>query len=315
MSMSRVSVPRMSVPGGPPNFVIMGAMKCATTTLHDQLSLQPGVFMTTLKEPLFFSDDDVYARGLDWYLSLFAAAAPDDICGESSTHYTKLPTYPQALTRLQQHAPDVKLIYVMRDPIERLVSQYVHEWSQRAISGALTQAIKRHPELYQYSQYSMQLRPYLEAFGPGCVLPVFFERIKQDPRSELARVGEFIGMKQPAIWQTETAHSHSSRDRLRKSPVRDAIVNAPLLRDIRQNLVPKSVRQWVRGLWQMQERPKISESDRAWLSAKIDPDLALLGEWLGLELSCQNFSSTVAQSPCPEWVSETCPGIKQMKAV
>ena len=54
-----------------PDFLIVGAMKCATSTLHDQLSLQPGIFMTELKEPNFFSNDEQYCKGLDWYLSHF----------------------------------------------------------------------------------------------------------------------------------------------------------------------------------------------------------------------------------------------------
>lgn len=290
-----------------PDFIIVGAMKCATTTLHEQLSAQTGIFMTALKEPQFFSDDDVYAQGLDWYLDLFSAATPDELCGESSTHYTKLPTYPHTIDRLKAYAPNVKLIYIMRDPIERLVSQYVHEWSQRVISSPLSSAIKSHAELHQYSLYSMQLRPYLEAFGPRQVLPVFLERIKQSPEAELARIGRFLALEEPTVWQIETAHRHSSRNRLRRSPLRDAIVNAPVLSDIRQNLVPKSVRRWVKGLWQMQERPELSKRDRTWLAEIINPDLAILGEWLGLEsLTCENFTSVVTQSQ-PEWAIQSCP--------
>ena len=69
--------------------------------------------MSTPKEPYFFSDDPQYAKGLDWYTSLFDDAADRDICGESSTHYTKLPTYPQTIKRMRQHAPNIKLIYVI----------------------------------------------------------------------------------------------------------------------------------------------------------------------------------------------------------
>ena len=54
-----------------PNFIIIGAMKCATTSLHDQLAAQSGIFMSTPKEPNFFSDDDAWRRGLDWYWGLF----------------------------------------------------------------------------------------------------------------------------------------------------------------------------------------------------------------------------------------------------
>ncbi len=57
-----------------PDFLIVGAMKCGTSTLAAQLGAQPGLFMTTPKEPNFFSDDDVYARGMAWYRALFDAA-------------------------------------------------------------------------------------------------------------------------------------------------------------------------------------------------------------------------------------------------
>ena len=80
-----------------PDLIIIGAMKCATSTLHDQLARQPGLFMSVPKEPNFFSDDAQYARGFAWYTSLFADARPGTIRGESSTHYTKLPTLPNTV--------------------------------------------------------------------------------------------------------------------------------------------------------------------------------------------------------------------------
>lgn len=283
-----------------PQFIIMGAMKCATTTLHEQLNAQPGVFMSEPKEPNFFSDDDQYKKGMDWYLELFSEAGAADICGESSTHYTKLPTYPEALPRLQRHLPEVKLIYVMRHPIERLISQYVHEWSQRVVSGDFSQALTSRLELYQYSSYAMQLKPYLEAFGPERVLPVFLERLKQNPHSEFERISQFIGCPQAAQWQEDSGHRHASRERLRDNPLRDAIVNAPILSTLRKRLVPQSVRDRIKGLWQMQQRPQLSESERARLEERLDQDLAELGHWLGLSLSCQTYSEVVS-SHSPEW--------------
>ena len=289
-----------------PNFIIKGAMKCATTTLHEQLSAQPGVFMSELKEPNFFSDDDQFQRGIDWYLSLFASAQPGDLCGESSTHYTKFPTYPNSIDRLKQHAPNVKLIYVMRHPVERLVSQYMHEWSTKKLTGTLSQAIKKHPELYQYSQYSMQLKPYLEAFGPENVLPVFFERVKQYPQAELTRIGEFIGCKEPVVWQAAASHQHATKERLRESAWRDALVNAPILSTIRKTLVPKSFRRWVKGLWQMQSRPQLSPQKQSELEARLDQDLATLGRWLGQDFSCENFRSAALASSS-DWIIEQLP--------
>ena len=86
---------------GLPDFVIIGAMKCATSTLHEQLARQPAIFMTTPKEPNFFSDPDIWAKGMDWYRALFTGAGPHDLKGESSTHYTMLPTYPEAVPRIK----------------------------------------------------------------------------------------------------------------------------------------------------------------------------------------------------------------------
>ncbi|NET50413.1 MAG: sulfotransferase, partial [Merismopedia sp. SIO2A8] len=104
-----------------PNFIIIGAMKCATSTLHEQLALQPNIFMSELKEPNFFSNDEEYDKGLESYWPHFTGATPTDLCGESSTHYTKLPTYPLTIERLQRSVPEAKFIYVMRHPINRLV--------------------------------------------------------------------------------------------------------------------------------------------------------------------------------------------------
>ncbi|MGR3434230.1 MAG: sulfotransferase, partial [Shimia sp.] len=70
-----------------PDFLIIGAMKCGTTTLAAQLGRQDGVFVCDPKEPFYFSDDAVHARGPDWYRGLFAAAAPGDLKGEGSTRY------------------------------------------------------------------------------------------------------------------------------------------------------------------------------------------------------------------------------------
>ena len=89
-----------------PNFFVIGAMKCATSSLHKQLALQSGIFMTDLKEPNILSDDAKYKRGLEWYRSLFTPEETDFLYGESSTHYTKLPTYPKTVERIKQDIPD-----------------------------------------------------------------------------------------------------------------------------------------------------------------------------------------------------------------
>lgn len=283
------------------DFIIIGAMKCATSTLHEQLARQPGLFMATPKEPNFFSDDEQWERGLQWYGSLFAAAAGDTLCGESSTHYTKLPTYPDTIRRMQETFPrPIKLIYIMRDPIERLVSQYIHEWTQRVISEPIDDAIRSHPELVQYSRYALQIEPYLETFGPEAVLPVFFERLLASPQEELVRICRFIGYRDRPSWCAEDAQKNASNQRRRTNPVRDAILDVPMLAALRRRLIPRSWRDRVRRLWVMQDRPTISVSQCRCLRAVFDEDLVQLGDWLGLELTCDNFAS-IAKQTSPQW--------------
>jgi hypothetical protein len=295
-------VNRQSSIGRLPDFIIVGAMKCATSTLHEQLARQAGIFMSTPKEPNFFSNDEEWGRGMDWYRGLFAGAAVGDLCGESSTHYTKLPTYPHTVERMRKHLPrDVRLIYIMRHPIERLVSQYIHEWTQRVVDTSIDEAIEAHPEMIAYSRYAMQLEPFLESFDRAQVLPVFFERLTAEPQETLARVCEFIGYAGQLRWIEEESEQNVSSERLRRSPLRDAIMNAPGIKALRRGLVPKAVRDRIKRLWTMKQRPELSTANIARLRDIFDEDLATLGEWLGLDdLRCETFTR-IATATQPVW--------------
>ncbi|WP_208597683.1 sulfotransferase family protein [Desulfogranum mediterraneum] len=283
-----------------PDFIIIGAMKCATSTLHDQLAAQPDFFMSSPKEPNFFSNEEVYAQGISWYSSLFSKAQPDQLKGESSTHYTKLPTYPDTVARIAQHCPDVKLIYVMRHPLDRLVSHYIHEWTQGVISVSINQAIHRYPELLSYSSYAMQLAPYIESFGTSSILPVFLERLHDDPARELQAVFEFLEVTTPPFWD-DTLRSNVSAERIRPCGWRDALINNPFLSVIRKTMVPKSFRNWVRSQWSMKQRPTLSPESREHLEQLFDRDLAELGSLLGLKLCCQNFKAAVTSPKRISW--------------
>ncbi|MEY2984727.1 MAG: hypothetical protein RLZZ568_1344 [Cyanobacteriota bacterium] len=284
-----------------PDFFIIGSMKCATSTLHAQLALQPGIFMTHLKEPNYFSDDQIFRKGQAWYLSHFQAAQPTDICGESSTHYTKLPTYPQAVNRLLNSYPEAKLIYIMRHPIDRLISQFIHEWSQRVIDDKnINKAIKLFPEWVDYSRYTYQLTPYFQRLPRSQILPVFFEKLIQQPQVELERIGTFLGYSQKPQWSTQLDGQNRSSQRLRHHAVRDFVLNLPWLKPLRRTVIPQELRGKIRSRWTFSERPQLSESSLDYLRQQFDPDLAMLGAWLGIELTCQNFKQQVTSQRL-EW--------------
>ena len=288
-----------------PDFIIIGAMKCATSTLHVQLAAQPGFHMSTPKEPNFFSDDAQYARGLDWYRGLFTEAPADALRGESSTHYTKRPTYPRTLERLREEldgAP-LKLIYLMRHPVERLVSHYIHEWSQGVISSGIDQALDAHPEMVEYGCYASQLEPWIEAFGREAVLPLFFEGLKAYPQRTLERACAFLGHEGEPRWVEEQAAQNVSAQRMRKSPTRDRIAAFPPLKWLRRTFVPESLRERIKSRWTMTERPELGVDARAAVEDRFDRDLARLGSWLGMELDCANWRE-VTKDAEPAWATD-----------
>ncbi|MFW6058704.1 MAG: sulfotransferase family protein [Phycisphaeraceae bacterium] len=288
-----------------PDFIIIGAMKCATSTLHEQLAQQPGIFMSEPKEPNFFSDDPHYARGLGWYAGLFADAPAEALCGESSTHYTKLPTYPHTVERMRQHVPEARLVYVMRHPMDRLVSHYIHEWTQRVINVPIDEAVDAHAELIAYSRYAMQLEPFLRAFGPERILPVFSGRLRSAPQDELQRVCRFIGYTGEARWIEDQAPANVSSERLRRSALRETLRDLPGLRRIYRAVLPEPVRERINSFWQMKERPELSSAQRERLTAIFDEDLAQLGAWLGIDdLCCANFKARTEQE-ARDWAHPT----------
>jgi len=256
--------------------------------------------MSEPKEPNFFSDEDNFARGMGWYTGLFSAAKAGDLCGESSTHYSKLPRHPKVIERITEHVPDAKFIYIMRHPVDRLVSHYIHEWTQRVLTVPLSQALHEHQALKDFSRYAMQLEPYFEAFGRERVLPVFFDRLNAHPQEELERVCRFLGYEGEPKWGQDMGARNVSAQRMRTSPLRDLLVNAPGLAWVRKRFIPQSVRDRVKAMWTMKKRPKLSERERAELERVFDPDLARLGEWLGIELRCSNFVEQTRDRE-PDW--------------
>ena len=254
-----------------PDFLIVGAMKCGTSTLHSQLSAQPGVFMTTPKEPNFFSDDDIYSRGLDWYESLFEDAEQSDLKGEASTHYTKLPDYPKTVERIARSLFPIRIVYVIRDPLERAISHYLHEWSRGVVGNDVEAAFRDHPEFLSYSCYARQIAPYVEQFGLNSILVLTLEDMKSNPTEFMARLGDFLGRPDLA-WNHGLEPVNESAERSRPLPFHSLLVDHPVARHVRRKIVPKGVRTWIRRQRMPKERPELPDHLRTRLLARFQED-------------------------------------------
>ena len=177
-----------------PNFFVIGAMRSATTSLCDSLALHPRVFMSTPKELDFFSNDDVFARGFDWYRGVFAAANGAVAIGEGSTNYTKQLLYPRAAERLAKYRPEAKLIYIVRHPLRRIESHWLHLLREGDDLPTLAAAIAQRPEMIDISLYWKQIGAYRRLFADDRILTVFAEDLKASPAKVIAGICEFLGI-------------------------------------------------------------------------------------------------------------------------
>lgn len=261
-----------------PDFIIIGAMKCGTSTLAAQLGQQSGIFLTTPKEPNFFSDDDVFAQGMPWYQALFAGAAQSDIKGEASTHYTKLPTHPHTVSRMAAVLPNLRLVYMVRDPVQRAVSHFIHEWTERRMGGDLNDAVQTYPELVEYGLYAKQITPFIDAYGTDAICLTSLERLKTNPQDELARIAQHIGFGGPVQWQSDLATQNVSGERIRKLPLHSLLIDHPVARTLRRALVPQRLRTRLVASRQMRTRPTLSPECTAELRDRFAADQSKLAQ-------------------------------------
>lgn len=224
-----------------PELIIIGAMKGGTSALHRYLHDHPDIAMSAHKELNFFFGPEKpssvegehaawhegnWYRGLEWYASQFDESAP--MRGESSPGYTS-PSHPEAAGRIAAVAPQARLIYLVRDPLARAVSQYLHHAregdEQRPIDAALLDARSQY---ISRSRYFERVAPFLANFPREHICVLGQEELLADRRGSMATVYEFAGVD-PDHW-TESLnrrwHTHGG-ERVAPSPaVRTAFCDA-----------------------------------------------------------------------------------------
>jgi Sulfotransferase domain len=175
-----------------PDFLIIGAMKCGTTSLFRWLGEQPGVSIPEIKEPHFFSRKERWDRGLNWYGSLFLGAPDGALTGEASASYSDPRLSSTAAKRIAGVVPHARLIYLVRDPVERIRSHYRHEIQRARERRPLVEALRDPDNPYlRSSLYHRALSPYLERFPREQILVTRLEDLAEGSgwRSVLTHIG------------------------------------------------------------------------------------------------------------------------------
>lgn len=197
-----------------PNFFIVGAPKCATTSLHRYLKTHPNVFLPTLKEPCFFCTDfpnEVAVDSMDEYLELFTEASDtDSAIGESSVWYL----YSEAAgKKLYEFNPDSKLIIMLRNPVEQVQSMHMQcfiegyenetdfekAWrlQESRKSGKNLPSSCSVEQFLQYkdiASYSHQIKRLLNIFPREKIKFILFDDMKANPRQVYIETLEFLGL-------------------------------------------------------------------------------------------------------------------------
>lgn len=174
-----------------PRFLIIGAVKAATTWIKAQLAANPGVFIPG-PEPHYFSS--AFAQGPEWYGEWFADAPPGAIPGEKSADYL---AHPLAPSRIRAALPHVPLVVQLRNPVERAYSDYRMLYRRGTVTGPperyLLSADGEQPRFLLDGLYGRHLSRWLDHFPREQLLVLLFEDVRANPRETVTAVCRHIG--------------------------------------------------------------------------------------------------------------------------
>ncbi|MEO1670133.1 MAG: sulfotransferase [Cyanobacteria bacterium J06631_2] len=265
--------------------LIIGAMKCGTTSIFNCLVQHPEIAGCRYKEPHFFSKAKNFAKGFDYYQSLWDQQDyTHKIALEATPGYTKVTHQDSAnaaanIAQVQrEHKVEFKFIYVMRDPLERIESHYLHN-VLKGNEANLTAVSQIDQSIIDTSKYAMQLDEYYQRFAADKILLLDFAQFKIDPDQSLRQICQFLNIDS-SFQFNQVQKIHNGRQRLR--------FKLPLVNSLRRTQLAKSLRSAISEEQKYAfkskfgSRKKVSfklpEQLKAEITQEIKPDLVRLQE-------------------------------------
>lgn len=264
-----------------PGLLVIGAMKASTTAFAELLSRHPRVWFSPEKEPHYFTAKDYgEPEALDRYADLFAGAPRGAVLAEASTGYSKLPDLGPTPQRIRETLGSPKLIYLVRDPVERIVSNYHHSHlaGHYPPGETLGWVIDADPIVVTASRYVQQIEAYEAEFGADSLLVLTTDELHADPRSAMRRVERHLELP-PHDWP-ERMPSRNSRGDLGASLAAERIVPGSALGVLRR-LLPAWLKSRLKQSIRSTPPPAPSEEELLRAQSLIEDDLVRLVERLG----------------------------------
>ncbi|WP_419813916.1 sulfotransferase family protein [Glacieibacterium sp.] len=271
-----------------PSFVIIGAVKAATTWTGNQLRAQPNLFLPE-QEPHYFSS--AFDRGPGWYASLFAAAEPGQLVGEKSADYL---AHPLAASRLASMIPDARLVVQLRNPIERAYSDYCMLYRRGTVDGRIDQYLTRgsaQPRFLNDGLYGQHLARFADRFPQEQLQIVLYDDVRRAPEATLEAIGRHIGTPTVPVPVAPDERRNDSRAPLLPLGLRRT------LQPLKRTVAPFRRRAWfqrlhaglARPIDYPQLRPDLRLRLRDFYAADVESLGTLLrrdlGSWLAVEQS------------------------------
>jgi hypothetical protein len=291
-----------------PDFLVAGVPKAGTTALHAALSGHPDLYMSPVKEPKFFlTDGPPPAKGgpgdaltyrehvwqRDRYEALFDAAAPGTLRGESTPLYL----YDRAaLRRIKALIPAVRLVVVIRDPVERAHSNWTHLWSAglepvgdfvRACAEEERRIAAGWASFWHYTglgKYGGQLDYAFSVFPRDQILVLRYKMLVDSPAATLDRICEFLGVEPGLVTQIprENVTSHPERTLAHRAVSAGMRASDALGRLLPGNTATAATHRLERFLQRgRRERQPLEWEQRQALLPVFDEDIMLLEKVLG----------------------------------
>ncbi len=274
-----------------PNFLIIGAMKSATTSLHQVLKSHPKIWMPENKEPNYFSKvacghpSILGQQGDHWqaYLSLFKDANSNaTLIGEASTDYTKYPNIQGVPQMIKERLGSPKMIYILRDPVNRTISHYKHVIISRPKSSipSLQEIAVHDPIIFNTSRYIIQLEEYWKIFDKSQIYITTFEALTSNFEEEILKILSFLNVEK-GDWSPQLPQVNSAEQLARLVALNQKFGFLPRVK----KAIPKKILPIISKLLPL-KTPEIiiTEKDKEFVKKELKADTEKLNNVLGYEL-------------------------------
>jgi hypothetical protein len=255
--------------------VVIGAMKAASSTINAYLEDHPEVFMVSGGEPNFFSHDKNYEQGLDYYTSFFRSRTTERLCSEGSNSYSVRDLFPKSAERMAAYNPDVKIVYMVRNPLDRIVSA----WTQKRVDSpdktppTLDEAVHALPDHFiGPSRYWYNIAPFREHFSDDQIFVGFMEDLHANSKEFFAALCGFLGIA--PVLQAQRPHMNKSAEKLVPTRTFDRLKRSPVTKIVKA-VLPKEFQTFTKQRIlsrPLSNKPEFSPKAKAEIVEILRPD-------------------------------------------